>query len=204
MDYEVAFEISQSLLGSSSESLIGFLFIAIGVIIYKKPKLFQDNWSEKASKTFVKIWLGFSIFWTVFAFGGTFISHNYSRYIYNNDKYNVIEGIVENFDPMPWSGHKMESFTVHGVKFEYSDYRNTPGFNNATSKGGPIREGLPVKISYTGNTILKLEISKNANRVSTGVTVRPWPSVNTPSSRTCNSTLNTSGCAFSTSSNSTT
>ena len=35
-------------------------------------------------------------------------------------------------------------------------------------------------------------------------TVRPWPSVRRPSSSTCSSTLNTSPCAFSTSSNSTT
>jgi hypothetical protein len=32
-------------------------------------------------------------------------------------------------------------------------------------------------------------------------TVRPWPSVMRPSSSTCSSTLNTSGCAFSISSN---
>ncbi|CFE79798.1 Uncharacterised protein [Mycobacterium tuberculosis] len=35
-------------------------------------------------------------------------------------------------------------------------------------------------------------------------TVRPCPSVSRPSSRTCSSTSNTSGCAFSISSNSTT
>ena len=35
-------------------------------------------------------------------------------------------------------------------------------------------------------------------------TVRPCPSVSRPSSSTCSSTLNTSGCAFSISSNSTT
>ena len=35
-------------------------------------------------------------------------------------------------------------------------------------------------------------------------TVRPWPSVSLPSSSTWSSTLNTSGCAFSISSNSTT
>ena len=35
-------------------------------------------------------------------------------------------------------------------------------------------------------------------------TVRPWPSVRRPSSSTCSRTLNTSGCAFSISSNSTT
>ena len=32
-------------------------------------------------------------------------------------------------------------------------------------------------------------------------TVRPWPSVRRPSSSTCSSALNTSGCAFSISSN---
>ena len=32
-------------------------------------------------------------------------------------------------------------------------------------------------------------------------TVRPWPSVRRPSSSTCSSTLKTSGCAFSISSN---
>ncbi len=35
-------------------------------------------------------------------------------------------------------------------------------------------------------------------------TVRPWPSVSLPSSSTASSTSNTSGCAFSISSNSTT
>ena len=35
-------------------------------------------------------------------------------------------------------------------------------------------------------------------------TVRPWPSVSRPSSSTCSSTLKTSGCAFSISSNRTT
>jgi hypothetical protein len=35
-------------------------------------------------------------------------------------------------------------------------------------------------------------------------TVRPWPSVSRPSSSTCSNTLNTSGCAFSISSNRTT
>jgi hypothetical protein len=65
---------------------------------------------------------------------------------------------------MPKSGHKMESFTVNGVKFEYSDFVVTPGFNNATSHGGPIREGLPVRISHIDNTILKLEVPTSANK----------------------------------------
>lgn len=152
------------MLGSSTKALMVFLFIAVGVAMYKKPDLFRNNWSERSAKVFAKVWLSFSIFATVFAFGGTFISHNYARYTFNSGNFNIVEGTVENFDPMPASGHKLESFTVKGVKFEYSDFRVTPGFNNARSRGGPIIEGLPVKISYTGNTILKLEVAKNANQ----------------------------------------
>ncbi len=37
-------------------------------------------------------------------------------------------------------------------------------FNNAASRGGPIREGLPVRISHIGNTILKLEVPASANK----------------------------------------
>ncbi len=44
-----------------------------------------------------------------------------------NGRFEVVEGLVENFDPMPSSGHKMESFSVNGVRFEYSDFVVTPG-----------------------------------------------------------------------------
>jgi hypothetical protein len=40
----------------------------------------------------------------------------------------------------------------------YSDYVVTAGFNNTASHGGPIRQDLPVRISYVGNSIVKLEI----------------------------------------------
>jgi len=162
MDYEVVFEISKSGLGISMFALPGFLFIAIGIVMYKFPKWFARNWSERWARGFATFWLGFSVIWTVFSFGGTFISQSSARDTYESGNYKMVEGVVENFDPMPASGHKMESFTVKGVKFEYSDFVVTPGFNNAASQGGPIRGGFPVRISYTGNTILKLEVSKVA------------------------------------------
>ena len=74
-------------------------------------------------------------------------------------KYQVGEGRVENFVPMPVSGHAMESFSVGGVDFSYSDYSVTAGFNKTSSHGGPIRTGLPVGISYVDNEILRLEVA---------------------------------------------
>jgi hypothetical protein len=72
---------------------------------------------------------------------------------------NVTEGYVENFDPAPATGHKYESFTINGKKFRYSDYDiSRGGFNQTQSHGGPMYEGRWVRISYVGDTILKIEV----------------------------------------------
>jgi hypothetical protein len=82
----------------------------------------------------------------------------------NSGKVGVVEGIVENFHPMPATGHDTERFTVGGESFAYSDYEITGGFNNAASHGGPIRAGLPVRITFVQeswrNVIVKLEVGR--------------------------------------------
>lgn len=68
---------------------------------------------------------------------------------YDRGECQVVEGTVEKFDPMPPTGHKHESFQVKSYRFEYSDFDLTmPGFHNAHSRGGPICEGLHVKIWF--------------------------------------------------------
>jgi hypothetical protein len=61
---------------------------------------------------------------------------------------------------MPREGHADESFVVGGRRFSYSDYSVTPGFNNTRSHGGPIDNGVYVRITHRGNTILRLEIAR--------------------------------------------
>jgi hypothetical protein len=72
----------------------------------------------------------------------------------------VTEGPVTDFVPMPYEGHALEKFTVRGHTFTYSDYILTPGFHNTASHGGPIREGLNVRVSFAGNLILRLEVAQ--------------------------------------------
>jgi hypothetical protein len=88
-----------------------------------------------------------------------------TRQILNSGQAKYVEGKVENFAPMPFSGKGNERFDVQGVGFYYSDTVVTGGFRQTTRDGGPIREGLPVHIWYAGtdnlthNEILKLEIA---------------------------------------------
>jgi hypothetical protein len=72
----------------------------------------------------------------------------------------LVEGTVRDFIPMPYAGHAMERFCIQSKCFEYSDYDVTSGFNNTSSHDGPIREGLPVRVTFVGGTIVKLEIKE--------------------------------------------
>jgi hypothetical protein len=60
----------------------------------------------------------------------------------------VVEDVVENFHPMPSGGHDTERFDVAGVHFEYSHWNVSQGFNQDVTAGGPIRQGLYVRVHY--------------------------------------------------------
>lgn len=61
----------------------------------------------------------------------------------------------------PRIGHAMERFCVSGRCFEYSDSVITSGFNNTSSHGARFARvsRFPVRITYLGNTLLKLEVA---------------------------------------------
>jgi len=98
---------------------------------------------------------------TLYISGGAAVQDMYERGkdAYRSGQYSIVEGTVTNFHPMPYSGHEKESFSVNGVQFSYSDFILVPCFNNTTSHGGPIHEGLRVRIAYAGDCILKLEVA---------------------------------------------
>jgi hypothetical protein len=78
---------------------------------------------------------------------------------YRAGRCDVVEGVVTQFHPMPPTGHDVESFVVAGKRFRYSDYIHRAGFNQTSSHGGPIHEGVRVRIHYLGEDIAKLEIA---------------------------------------------
>jgi hypothetical protein len=70
------------------------------------------------------------------------------------------EGTVYDFKPMPYSGHALESFSVNGITFSYSDFMQTAAFHHTSSHGGPMKNGLKVKIWHYNGEILKLLIKE--------------------------------------------
>lgn len=81
---------------------------------------------------------------------------------YRNGDYEIVEGYVENFVPMPESGHAQESFDINGVHFEYSENSYSSAYSNTKPHGGVIRNGKYLKIGYIyyprfGNLIVYIE-----------------------------------------------
>jgi hypothetical protein len=166
MQYKVVFDNASAGYTSWHFALPGLIGVAIGAIlvaiVLRRGALPFPGWSArpKRSKIFAFFMLGFSLFWTVTAFYSTYHQYSTLANARANGTAPVVEGIVTGFTPMPVTGHAMERFCVSGQCFEYSDYVINSGFNNTSSHGGPIREGLPVRITYLDNTILKLEIGQ--------------------------------------------
>ena len=137
----------------------GLIFVAVGGVIIWLGR--RNRWP--LSRRFVGYFMvGFACLWSGLAFTTMFPEYLNLRSVYRKGQFSVVEGPVTNFRPMPYEGHQEECFSVQSQTFCYSDYVVTGGFNNATSHGGPIREGLPVRVSYIGNTIVRLEVSSDA------------------------------------------
>jgi hypothetical protein len=148
---------------------IGFIIVGIGLYKLNKKQSIQmtlDDLRVSVNKKFIrgfsKFIICFSLIWTSTSALLIFPRYFNLRQCYLNKNYNIAEGVVENFVPMPYHGHKLESFTVNGTLFEYSDYDlSTGGFRKTKSHGGPIDEGVYIKIYYVsvkgaGNSIIGL------------------------------------------------
>ncbi|GAB3456801.1 hypothetical protein GCM10027321_10710 [Massilia terrae] len=162
MEYRTVFDVAEAGYKTWTAPAFGLIFVVAGGVLVARRKNLGGWWSKhpRVSAAFAYYMFGFAVLWTV----GVFIS-TYSEYLslskaLSTNNVRVVEGVVSNFKPMPKSGHAMERFCVSGTCFEYSDYMVTGAFNNTSSHGGPIHEGMLVRVSFVRNSIVKLEVAK--------------------------------------------
>jgi hypothetical protein len=161
MDYQVTYDIQQVAYPGWWIFGVGLVFVSAGTAalllrdnpIYKS--MFDTTGIQRTLMPLCSI--GFGMLWIVI---GTL---NYSHFANlrnaaRNGRAEVVEGAVKAFIPMPYEGHAQETFVVGGHQFSYSDYDETKGFNHTQSHGGPMKEGLQVRITHVDGSIVKLEI----------------------------------------------
>jgi hypothetical protein len=171
MTYQMVFDASQKppdlwFLALPAGFALLALLMVLGVIpvrsyAYRRT---QRRWTRRFIWGFPVVFMALSAFQGAFSAYLILSPYMAARSALASGEVAVVEGRVESFHPMPAEGHDTERFRVGGVHFAYSDFILTPGFNTTASHGGPIREGLPVRITYMGPpddaTILKLETAR--------------------------------------------
>jgi hypothetical protein len=164
MTFKTVFDAGQQGYATAWFPAFGLIFVAVGALLVFRPALMQrlmPSGPQGAARViFSGFFFIFALLWTAVSFLATFLQYQTVASDLSAGRYSVVEGPVANFVPMPYDGHPQESFTVKGHRFSYSDAILTSGFNNTASHGGPIRAGLYVRISYSGNLILRLEIAQ--------------------------------------------
>ena len=158
MPYTTVFEITQKPF-QWWFSAAGLAAIPIGIIMIQIAKKWPSQRRARMTGYFMVV---FGSLWSAGAFLWTYSQYTKCVKAYRTQNYEIVEGSVEDFAPMPYQGHQDECFSVQSKRFCYSDYEIQPGFNRSASHGGPIRTGLPVRIAYYSGQILRLEIRSDA------------------------------------------
>lgn len=156
-DYVTVYQISKESTDWSF-TLAGMIPLIAGLVIILGKRRFK--W-KKPHWLLPVFFSGFGAMWLCTAGFGVLRQDSQALSAYERGDYLVVEGQVIDFHPMPYEGHQRECFSVQEKRFCYSDYVIAPGFHNTSSRGGPIRSGLQVRIAYTDGTILRLDIPRD-------------------------------------------
>lgn len=164
MLYETVYDISDIGFRFFWLPAAGAAIAFIGLLIACAPVLavisLPSRWYRGSPRMFGIVIFVLGIFWTAASFA--VINAEYLSLVraFEEGNYKVVEGPVQNFHPMPFTPNGTESFEVGGLRFEYSDFELKDAHITTTVHAGPIEDGLFVRVAYTGNKILRLEIRK--------------------------------------------
>lgn len=159
MQYHVVFDAAQNGYRYWWFPAIGIAMFIFGYVNFQLQKKRLESKNPRFFRYSTRFFFGFALFWTVIALIGTLYSSIKLRNALNSNHYTLVQGRVTQFVPMPYGGHAQESFVVDGHRYQYSDYEVSSSFNNTQSHGGPIKEGLQVRIADVDGKIARLEIA---------------------------------------------
>lgn len=140
---------------------VGLVFIAIGYFNRSAPA--SKPRSPALSWLFRNALVIFACLWTTIAAISVVGKTLRVRYRLNHGDYVVVEGVVTSFLPGDPGGHRDELWGVRSGGedhwYHYSSSVITPGFRVTQRAGGPIHDGVRVRIADADGLIARLEVA---------------------------------------------
>jgi len=155
-DYELVFDAAADGHRALAFSAFGLIFVAAaaGMLLWQRRFPAARSNSRIA---FPFVFGGLGVLWTLLVFTSTGGEYLRLRDALRSGKYTVVEGRVTDFHPI--AGKSAESFAVGSYHYSYGDFQVSAAFNHSASEGGPIHEGLQVRIADVNGQIARLEIA---------------------------------------------
>jgi hypothetical protein len=166
-DYHVAYDIAQAGYNGWSSLGILFAFVLVGLVKVFFPQIWDSTparWPlARPRKVFRYGFLYLALAILILSFAITLGQYEFVKQQYLNGDASAVAGRVTKFIPgTNIRGSAYEDFCVQEKCFEYSDDNDKPGFHTMAINGGPIQEGTQVRVTYVGDSIVKLEVADSA------------------------------------------
>jgi hypothetical protein len=94
----------------------------------------------------------------VMTFGVRLIQHRDLVTRLRNGEFENVEGVITNFEPGSFNGHRRERFTVAGRTYTFSSAEWRAGYHDVQGEGGPLADGIAVRIADVNGTIARFEL----------------------------------------------
>ena len=133
------------------------IWFPAGGLLLGTMALVIGQFMDRSRRVIARIVAGLGVLWAFGAGALVYSFHAEARAASRSPSTPLVEGLVYNFHPAPFEGHEDESFNVNGLRFAYSDYVISGGFRQTSSHGGPMREGLHVRMRYIPNASTDLK-----------------------------------------------
>ncbi|HXC16558.1 MAG TPA: hypothetical protein VNV60_03870 [Holophagaceae bacterium] len=168
MPSQVVFDVNQAGYQSAWFPAFGLIFFLIGAVLAiinrtraKRGDPAISNNSGTPAPFLPWLSMGFSLLWSLATFSSTYGDYRHLRDALNQGGCQKVDGQIEHFHPANDEGRGRqieESFDVQGAHFSYSAAGVSAGFNQIQAHGGPLKEGLRVRIYAFQGQIARLEI----------------------------------------------
>ena len=151
MDYVTFFDLSQAGYRQWTFPAVGLIGVILGLLgLLYRTRLIRYPWAV----------LVVSLFYIVCAFQYTYPAYVALSAALAELRCEIVEGRVTDFQLLPPTGiQKAESFVVAGTRFKYQGGVVIAGFHQLRSDGGPMHDGLQVRIHHLHGEIARLEIA---------------------------------------------
>ncbi len=135
--------------------VVGGFVVLLSILDYKFPFIPYTSppFAQRAMRWFVLL-----IVLLVFVLGAANLAYSYATTMsaVREGRIKAVEGVVSRFRAATFN----DKFCVNETCFMYPASYTSVGFRHLSARGGPIHDGLSVKVSYVGGAITRLEILK--------------------------------------------